>query len=152
MIKNLFKEFVMKKILLVTALILSIMLVMGCKSTPTDKDYVKLYDSNTGLILDGAKEYTVVHGDTLSDIARKEMGNGFYYPVIMLASRGVVVNPDKIMPGMNLTIPDIEKNKANDNARKSMKNCLLGFANIEKNKDKPNQGLIDGFKSEAEKL
>jgi len=143
----------MKKILLVMVLILSIMLVIGCKSSPpTDKDYVKLYDSNTGLILDGAKEYIVKHGDTLSDIARKEMGNGFYYPIIMLASRGVVVNPDKIMPDMKLTIPDIEKNKADDNAKKSMKNCLLGFANIEKNKDKPNQGLIDGFKSEAEKL
>jgi len=143
----------MKKILLVMALVLSIMLVMGCKSTPpTDNDYVKLYDKNTGLIMDGAKKYTVKHGDTLSEIARTEMGNGFYYPVIMLASRGVVVNPDKIMPGMELTIIDVEKNKADANARKSMKNCLLGFASIEKTKDNPDQKLIDGFKSEAGKL
>jgi LysM repeat protein len=142
----------MKKILLTAALILSIMVVGGCKSAPTDKDYVKIYDNSTGLILDGAKEYTVKYGDTLSDIARKETGNGFYYPVIMLASRGVVVNPDKIAPNMKLTIPDIAKNKDNEDARKSMKNCLLGFANIEKSKDKPNQGLIDGFIKEADKL
>ena len=142
----------MKKILLVMALIPCIMMVMGCKSAPTDKDYTKLYDNNTGLILDNAKEYTVKHGDTLSEIARTEMNNGFYYPVIMLASRGVVVNPDKIEPGMKLTIPDIEKNKANDKAKKSMKNCLLGFANIEKNKKRPDQGLIDGFNKEADKL
>jgi len=143
----------MKKILLVTALVLSIMLVMGCKSmAPTDEDYVRLYDKSTGLILDGAKEYIVKHGDTLHDIAHKEMGNGFYYPIIMLASRGVVVNPDKILPDMKLTIPDLEKNKADENAKKSMKNCLLGFADLEKNKAKPDQKLIDGFKTEAGKL
>ncbi|WP_461256896.1 LysM peptidoglycan-binding domain-containing protein [Treponema sp. R80B11-R83G3] len=143
----------MKKILLVMALVLSIMLVMGCKSTPpTDDDYVKLYDKSTGLILDGAKTYTVKSGDTLSDIARTEMGNGFYYPIIMLASRGVVVNPDKILPGMELTIIDGEKNKADDNARKSMKNYFLGFVNFEKSKAKPDQRLINGFKKEAGKL
>jgi LysM repeat protein len=148
----------MKKMLMGMALILSIMVVMGCKSAPTvptaptDKDYVKVYDNSTGLILDGAKEYTVKRGDTLSQIAKNETGNGFYYPIIMLASRGVVVNPDKIEPGMKLTIPDIEKNKANENAKKSMKNCLLGFAIIEKSKDTPNKGLIDGFIKEAEKL
>jgi LysM repeat protein len=142
----------MKKILMVMALIFSIMVVIGCKSAPTDKDYVKVYDNSSGLILDGAKEYTVKQGNTLSEIARNEMGNGLYYPIIMLASRGVVVNPDKIIPGMKLTIPDIAKNKANENSRKSMKNCLNGFANIEKTKDKPNQGLIDGFIKEADKL
>jgi len=143
----------MKKILLVLALVLSIMLVIGCKSTPpTDDDYVKLYDKSTGLILEGAKMYTVVHGDTLSDIAHKEMGNSFYYPIIMLASRGVVVNPDKILPGMELTIIDVEKNKASDNARKSMKNCLLGFVDFEKARPKPDQRLINGFKREAGKL
>jgi hypothetical protein len=142
----------MKKILIVMALIFSIMVVIGCKSAPTDGDYVKVYDKSTGLILDGAKEYTVKHGDTLSEIAKHTMANGFYYPIIMLASRGVVVNPDKIMPGMKLVIPDIAKNKADENARKSMRNCFFGFANIEKNKDKPNQSLIDGFRKEAEKL
>ena len=143
----------MKKVLLVMVLGLSVMLIIGCKSSqPTDNDYIKIYDKSTGLILDGAAEYTVKQGDTLSEIAREEMGNGFYYPVIMLASRGVVVNPDKILPGMNLVIPDLAKNKADDNARKSMKDCLLGFADIEKTKAKPDHKLIDGFRNEAGKL
>ena len=143
----------MKKILFIMVLILSITLVMGCKSKPpNDDDYAKLYDKCAGLILDGAKEYTVKRGDTLNDIARREMGNGFYYPLIMLASRGIVVNPDKILPNMKLTIPNVEINKADNKAKKSMKNCLLGFADIEKNKAKPDQGLIDGFKNEAGKF
>ena len=144
----------MKKILLVTALIISTMLAMSCKSGPKeiDEQYKDLYDANTGLDLTGAGSYTVKKGDTLSAISRSAYDDGFYYPIIMLASRGVVVNPDKIRPGMELTIPDLERNKANAGSRKSMKNCLIGFANIEKTKPTPNQGLIDGFEKRADEL
>jgi len=143
----------MKKTVLAAMLIISVMLVVSCKSTPKDATYIKLYDANTGLDLTGAKNYTVKPGDTLNDISRNFYdGDGFYYPIIMLASRGVVVNPDKIMPGMELTIPDIERNKANANSRRSMKNCLNGFADIERKKPSPNQGLIDGFRKNAAAL
>jgi hypothetical protein len=144
----------MKKMLLAAALIVSVMLVMSCKSTPKDIDtqYTKLYDANTGLDLTGAETYSVKSGDTLSDISRYFYNDGYYYPVIMLASRGVVINPDKIMPGMVLTVPDLERNKANADSRRSMKNCLNGFANIEKTKSNPNQSLIDGFKKRADEL
>jgi len=70
----------------------------------------------------------------------------------MLASRGVVINPDKIKPGMTLTIPDLERNIASSKSRRSMKNCLHGFANIEKTKLNPNQALIDGFRKRADEL
>jgi phage tail protein X len=144
----------MKNLVLTTALIISVMLAVSCKSGPKDMDerYRDLYDANTGLDLTGAGTYTVKDGDTLSAISRKFYNDGFYYPIIMLASRGVVVNPDKIRPGMELTIPDLERNKANDDSRKSMKNCLNGFANIEKAKPKPNQDLIDGFKKRASEI
>jgi hypothetical protein len=144
----------MKKIFLMAALILSIMLTVSCKSVPKDMDeqYRDLYDANTGLDFTGAGTYTVKSGDTLSEISRHAYNDGFYYPVIMLASRGVVINPDKIQPGMELTIPDLERNKANPVSRKSMKNCLNGFATIEKNKANPNQGLIDGFRKHAAEL
>jgi len=144
----------MKKIALTAALIISVMLTVSCKSSPKnmDKQYKNLYDANTGLDFTGADTYTVQEGDTLSDISRRAYNDGFYYPVIMLASRDVVINPDKISPGMALTIPDLERNKANAQSRKSMKNCFNGFANIEKNKPNPNQGLIDGFKKRAEEL
>jgi hypothetical protein len=144
----------MKKLLLTAALIASVMLVVSCKSTPKDYDakYTKLYDANTGLDFTGAGNYMVKEGDTLSDISRYAYNDGFYYPIIMLASRGVVVNPDKIKPGMLLTLPDLERNKANADSRRSMKNCLNGFANIEKTKLNPNQYLIDGFKKRADEL
>jgi len=137
----------MKKFILTAALIISVMLTVSCKSVPKDADeqYKNLYDANTGLDLAGAGVYTVKAGDTLSDISRNAYYNGFYYPVIMLASQGVVINPDKICPGMVLTIPDLERNRANGKSRKSIKNCLYGFADIERAKPRPNQALIDGF-------
>jgi hypothetical protein len=144
----------MKKVVLTAALIISVMLAVSCKSDPKDMDerYRNLYDANTGLDLTGAGAYTVKDGDTLSAISKNAYNDGFYYPVIMLASRGVVINPDKIKPGMELTIPDLERNKADNNGRKSMKNCLNGFAKIEKTRPNPNQGLIDGFKKRAAEL
>jgi len=144
----------MKKILITALVITSVMLAVSCKSAPKDMDeqYKNLYDANTGLDLTGAGTYTVKKGDTLSDISRHAYNDGFYYPIIMLASRGVVINPDKIQPGMELTIPDLERNKANANSKKSMKNCLNGFANIEKNKENPNKGLMDGFRKRADEL
>jgi len=144
----------MKKTVLVTALIISVMLTVSCNSGPKDMDerYKNLYDANTGLDLTGAGTYTVREGDTLSVISKYAYNDGFYYPIIMLASRGIVVNPDKIRPGMSLTIPDLNKNKAGAESRKSMKNCLNGFAKIEKTKQKPNQDLINGFKKRADEL
>jgi hypothetical protein len=144
----------MKKVFLFAALVIGIMLTVSCTSCPKDMDeqYRNLYDANTGLDLTGAGTYTVKKGDTLSEISRQAYNDGFYYPVIMLASRGVVINPDKIQPGMDLTIPDLERNKANNHSRTSMKNCLNGFANIEKNKANPNKGLIDGFRKRAADL
>jgi hypothetical protein len=144
----------MKKIVLTALLIISVMLAVSCKSPPKDMDeqYKNLYDANTGLDYTGAGTYTVKKGDTLSEISKHAYNDGFYYPIIMLASRGVVINPDKILPGMELTLPDLERNKANPNSRKTMKNCLNGFAAIEKNKDNPNKGLIDGFRKRADEL
>jgi nucleoid-associated protein YgaU len=170
----------MKKTVLTAALtvitIAIVILTVFCKSTHKEMDtqykilydantaknkewssfrytqYKNLYDVNTGLDLTGAGTYTVKQGDTLSDISRHAYNEGFYYPIIMLASRGVVINPDKIQPGMVLTIPDLERNKANVNSRRRMKNCLNGFANIEKIKTNPNQALIDGFKKHADAL
>jgi len=144
----------MKKVVFLSALIICIMLTVSCKSGSKnlDEQYRDLYDANTGLDLTGAGVYTVKSGDTLSKISSHAYNDAFYYPIIMLASRGVVINPDKIQPGMKLIIPDIERNKAEAAGRRSMKNCLNGFASIEKAKSNPNQGLIDGFRRRADEL
>jgi len=168
----------MKKIALTAVLIISVMLAVSCNGCKKDKveqykdttqyknieqfaveqyQYVEekvkdMYDAATGLDYTGAVKYTVKKGDTLSDISRRVYNDGFYYPVIMLASKGVVVNPDKIEPGMELTIPDLEINKANVNCRKSIKNCLNGLADLEKARIYPKKDLIDGLKKRADAL
>ena len=64
------------------------------------------------LVLTGAKTYRVKFGDSLTSIAKNNYGraNGYYFPLIMLASRDVVKDPEVIVPGMQLTIPDFNAN------------------------------------------
>ena len=168
----------MKKLALTAVLIISVMLVVSCNGCKKDneKQYTDtvmyknieqyaaeqyqyaeekvkdMYDVTTGLDYTGAGKYTVKKGDTLSNISRRVYNDGYYYPLIMFASRGVVINPDKIEPGMELTIPDLEINKANVNCRKSIKNCLYGFAELERAKPNPNKELLEGFKKRADAL
>jgi len=94
------------------------------------------------LDLSGAQQYTVVRGDTLSQITRKYYGdltgvgdagptNGFHFPVIMMASpESGIVDPDLIEPGMKLTIPDLKKNLDNATSRKAIKDCLNDVAYV----------------------
>jgi hypothetical protein len=96
----------------------------------------QIYDTyRTHLILDGAQDYTVASGDTLTAITRKYYGpltevgdagpnNGFYFPVIMMAGDSDIVDPDKIEPGMKLKIVDLKKNLANPVSRAAIKDCL----------------------------
>jgi len=127
----------MKRTILIGALILSVLVVFACKSQPkpksTEDQLREVYDRHYGnLILDDAETYTVVSGDTLSHIARKsDYHDSFYYPIILLASRDVVVDEDKIEPGMQLTIPNLQKNLDDPKARASIKQFLLDVANIE---------------------
>jgi len=90
----------------------------------------------TDLILDGAGTYTVVRGDTLSNISRRKYQNGFYYPLIMMASPlawsnlGLVQDQDLIEPGMDLTIPELQPNLNDARARASMRRFFLEIADI----------------------
>ena len=83
-----------------------------------------------GIILDGAGKYTVVSGDTLSGIARRQYREGYDYPLIMMASGDVVSDQDKIDPGMELTIPDRQRNLNDDRAKAALKNYLREVAGI----------------------
>jgi nucleoid-associated protein YgaU len=51
------------------------------------------------------RTYTVKPGDTLSKIAKAELGDASKYPAIFEANRGVLSDPDKIQPGQVLKIP-----------------------------------------------
>jgi len=131
----------MKKAVLIGALVLSVMAAFACKSQPktAEEELKELYARYSGdLILEGARTYTVVPGDTLSNIAAKsEYRSGFFYPVILLASRDVVVDVDKIEPGMVLSLPDLQRNLDDPKARANIKQFLLEVAKIEDNRDRP---------------
>ena len=52
-----------------------------------------------------AKTYTVKAGDTLSKIAKEQLGNASQYMKIFEANRDQLSNPDLIKPGQVLRIP-----------------------------------------------
>jgi Tfp pilus assembly protein FimV len=152
----------MKKIVLCLVLILSFFVLFACASAPPEAEPEPTpppavasppastpstpapssqQPSNsasspraTDLILSGAETYTVVWGDTLSKIARNKYRNGFYYPLIMMASSTVVNDQDKIIPGMRLTIPNLQANLNDSIARASIKKYLLEIASLTERK------------------
>ena len=133
----------MKKAIGVLSVLLLVFLMVSCGTTQADIDnqFRGVYDKYQGdIILDGAQTYTVAQGDTLSKIAnhRYGAGHGYFFPLIMLASKDVVLDPDLIEPGMQLTIPDLQANLDNPTARSKIKLFLLDIAGIyEKKGDDP---------------
>ena len=132
----------MKKNLLVFAVVLFVFCLGACSSGPASQEdinnaFERIYSKyRADLILDGAEEYTIVSGDTLSrlSINRWGSGNGFYFPVIMMASRDVVADPDFIQPGMKVTIPNLQKNLDDAKARSRIKAFLKEISDVYKKK------------------
>lgn len=128
----------MRKAFTLLTIVLAALLTFSCATTLAEQDDVnkafeKVYNKyQSSLILEGAQSYTVVAGDTLSDITAKFYGEGKgnYFPVIMLASNEVVLDPNLIEPGMTLTIPDLQKNINNANTRAKMKSYFKDVADI----------------------
>ena len=130
----------MKKVIFTALVVMGLALVVACKSQPKtiDEQFKSIYDRyKKDLILDGAEKYTVKSGDTLSAISRSKYQNGFYFPVIMLASSDVVLDHDKIEPGMELTVPDLQKNLDDAKARANIKKYLGDVAKLEDDRDRP---------------
>jgi hypothetical protein len=108
------------------------------------------------LDMSGSRDYTVVRGDTLSEITRRYYGNlpnvgeagfhnGFYFPVIMLASPDShIVDPDLIYPGLTLKIIDLQRNLDNPESHQAIKDSLEDIAHVyhAKNKLAEEAGLI----------
>jgi hypothetical protein len=105
------------------------------KEEPVNVVVEKVFNQyRSGLILTGAKQYTVQSSDTLSRLANREFGagNGYYFPVIMLASSedAVIQDPDVIEPGMHLTIPVLKTNLDDANARANIKAYLKDISEV----------------------
>jgi nucleoid-associated protein YgaU len=54
------------------------------------------------------RSYTVQSGDSLWKIAEEMYGNGSKYMAIFDANKDILENPDRIFPGQELKIPDLE--------------------------------------------
>ena len=126
----------MKKTLIFAVIIVSL-LAVSCKSTPktaadiTDEYFYSVYNRySSGLNLAGADSYTVRSGDSLVSISQQFYNTGYYYPVIMLASKDIIKDPDKLQPGMLLTIPNLENNKT-ASAIRSIKGVMNDCADID---------------------
>jgi len=105
--------------------------------TPVEQAFYEVYQQHIeALILTGARTHTVVSGDTLAGIARSHYDDGFLYPIIMLASSAVVLDPDRIVPGMVLTIPDLQVNMNNPGSRATIVNFMMEMAVIEDSRNR----------------
>lgn len=51
------------------------------------------------------KTYTIVSGDSLSKIAKREYGNANAWTRIFEANKDVIKDPNKIFPGKKIKIP-----------------------------------------------
>ena len=56
-------------------------------------------------VADRQKTYTVVAGDTLSKIAKREYGDASKWHAIYEANKDTIKNPDLIYPGQTFKIP-----------------------------------------------
>ncbi|MCL2442478.1 MAG: LysM peptidoglycan-binding domain-containing protein [Treponema sp.] len=143
----------MKRTLIFAALMACVLLFVACKSTGevNDETFRKVYNRyRSQLIMEGAQKYTVKSGDTLSEISRTFYDDPYFYPVIMLASSDVVLDPDKINPGMELNIPDLQANLNNPGARRAMKSVIIDCAKIEEKRNRP--VVAQHLKARADKL
>ena len=114
---------------------------VACKSTNQVQDlsdsFNKVYDNYLdALDLTGADTYTVKKGDTLTSITKSMYGedNGYYFPLIMLASKDVVKDPEMIRPGMKLTVPSLERNINNVEKAKILSPYFKDIAGVYKQK------------------
>jgi hypothetical protein len=114
-------------------------LLGACKTAPVDEQeevnlsFETVYNKyENRLILEGATDYEVVPGDTLTRISRSKYGNGngYYFPLIMLASNDAVQDPDLIEPGMRLSIPDLQRNLDDSGARQAMRDFFMEIADV----------------------
>ena len=110
------------------------------KQAALNKSFDKVYSTYANVLdLEGAETYEVKTGDTLTSITKTFYAgkdeNGYYFPLIMLASRGVVSDPELIEPGMKLTIPNFEKNINNKDIATKLKPYFKDMAEVYKQKD-----------------
>ena len=130
----------MKKLSLVIMALTAALVLAGCKSTgnqdAVNESFKKVYNTYSGIVnLDGAENYTVKQGDTLTSIAKAKYGedNGYYFPLIMVASENVS-DPELITPGAKLVIPNYNANINDKEQAAKLKPYFKDIAGVYKQK------------------
>ena len=82
--------------------------VAGGSSTAPRADAPTAASSSTAApnVTDRERTYTVVAGDTLSKIAKHQLGDASKWHAIYEANKDTIKNPDLIYPGQTFKIPD----------------------------------------------
>jgi hypothetical protein len=119
--------------------------IMSCVSTELTQEqkdvllaFEEVYNSyKLDFILDDAQTYKVREGDTLPAITRRfyGAGNGYYFPLIILASSDVILDPDFLEPGMELKIPNLAENLDDQDIQETLIYFLYDIANIYEKKE-----------------
>jgi hypothetical protein len=151
----------MKKTLSVCAILLSLFVIFSCATTtpaaepapepapapqpaaqPAQPAPAPAPVNPSDLILEGAQSYTVVQGDILSLIAAKFYGanNMYYFPILALANKTIVADPDLIYPGRRLVIPDLQRNLNDAGTRATIKSTINDAAAYYDRKGEPSAG------------
>ena len=79
------------------------------QSESEPEDAITVEEVVTGEAEKTGRTYTVKSGDTLWAISSKMYGSGGKYMKIFEANTHILENPDKIKPGQELVIPDLDK-------------------------------------------
>lgn len=130
----------MKKLFLVVMALAAVLGMSSCKSASQEdinNSFDKVYSAYVdAIITEGAETYTVQRGDTLTSISKKFYGdaNGYYFPLIMLASHDVVLDPELIEVGMNLTVPQLDVNIRDKTIANKLKKFFKDVADVYKQK------------------
>jgi nucleoid-associated protein YgaU len=80
--------------------------VAGGSSTAPPADKAAAPAQAAPNVADAEKTYTVVAGDTLSKIAKREYGDAAKWHRIYEANKDTIKNPDLIYPGQTFKIPN----------------------------------------------
>lgn len=75
-------------------------------ATPAASHATESSPAETASAAQSANTYTVQPGDTLWKIARQFYGEGSQFIRIFEANQGILKNPDHILPGQELVIPE----------------------------------------------
>lgn len=132
----------MKKLSVIVLAMIAAIGMVACSSVAQmqeaiNESFSKVYNTYAdALVLDGAETYEVQPGDTLTAITKSFYGDdkGYYFPLIMLASRDVVKDPELIAPGMKLTVPSYDANINDPEVAKNLSPYFKDIAGVYKQK------------------